>query len=308
MSERCSWRRSRTSCQDREISKPDLALLNKRAGHSLGSSAVSAPEPSGLVRRKREGDIREGEQLQRGPAGLPKPVRDLRHHSQDLEGDPVRMSEADSPIPGRACTDEITISPAVLHRVGQAQFEEWPNVSRYSVSPGFAAARFSSGPHEPALVQRPGRGSPQIMRAIPAKHGLKTLTEVMDSAHCEAGHSLRGRPAGERAQPELPVEENRPGHRRVAQDGAVQAQFRGHHRRMASRRHLTAEGSDNMVLCNAASARSRRPRFTLDITAIPVILKQSYCPVLCIDVYRRSARPGAVARPSPPWQPGVTPS
>ncbi len=149
------------------------------------------------------------------------------------------------------------------------------------------------------------------MRDSGEKHGLKTLTEVMDSAHCELVRS-RGRPAGRRAQlPELqPVEENRPGHRRVAQDGAVQARFRGRIAEwLAATDYLTAEGNDNVVLCERGIRTfETATRFTLDIAAIPVIHEQSLCPV-CIDVSHPAGSATWCRRsPLPPWRPAPTTS
>ena len=53
---------------------------------------------------------------------------------------------------------------------------------------------------------------------------------------------------------------------------------------LAATDYLTAEGNDNVVLCERGIRTfETATRFTLDIAAIPVIHKQSLCPV-CIDV------------------------
>ena len=53
---------------------------------------------------------------------------------------------------------------------------------------------------------------------------------------------------------------------------------------LAATDYLTAEGNDNVVLCERGIRTfETATRFTLDIAAVPVIHKQSLCPV-CIDV------------------------
>ena len=119
------------------------------------------------------------------------------------------------------------------------------------------------------------------------KHGLKTLTEVMDSAHCELVHSyVDGLQVGARNFQNFSL---------LKKIGQVTAEshkmvlykrgFAGTIAEwLAATDYLTAEGNDNVVLCERGIRTfETATRFTLDIAAVPVIHKQSLYPV-CIDV------------------------
>ena len=63
---------------------------------------------------------------------------------------------------------------------------------------------------------------------------------------------------------------------------------------LAATDYITMEGNDNVVLCERGLRTfETATRFTLDISAVPVIHKQSRCCPICIDV----SHPAGVARP-----------
>ncbi len=198
------------------------------------------------------------------------------------------MSEVNIPsIPDLGSrSDEITIFAGPCSVESVEQFDE---VAECVAGLGLHMdpRRRVQAAHEPALVPGPGRGGPQDHADAGEKHGLKTLTEVMDSAHCELVHSyVDGLQVGARNFQNFSLlKKIGQVTRRVAQDGAVQARLRGHHRRVAGRLdYLTAEGNDNVVLCERGIRTfETATRFTLDIAAVPVSTSRRLYPV-CIDV------------------------
>ena len=100
------------------------------------------------------------------------------------------MSEAKiAPIPDLGTrTDEITIFAGPCSVESAEQFEE---VAECVAGLGLTwirggAFKPRTNPHS---FQGLGEEALKIMRDSGEKHGLKTLTEVMDSAHCELVHS-----------------------------------------------------------------------------------------------------------------------
>ena len=101
------------------------------------------------------------------------------------------------------------------------------------------------------------------MRDSGEKHGLKTLTEVMDSAHCELVHSyVDGLQVGARNFQNFSL---------LKKIGQVTAEshkmvlykrgFAGTIAEwLAATDYLTAEATTTWCCASAASARSRRPR------------------------------------------------
>lgn len=139
----------------------------------------------------------------------------------------------------------------------------------------------------PHSFQGLGEEALVIMKEAGDKYGLKTLTEVMDSAHCELVHSyVDGLQVGARNFQNFSL---------LKKIGQVTAEskkmvlykrgFAGTIAEwLAATDYLTAEGNDNVVLCERGIRTfETATRFTLDIAAIPVIHKQSLYPV-CIDV------------------------
>ena len=139
----------------------------------------------------------------------------------------------------------------------------------------------------PHSFQGLGEEALAIMKEAGDRYGLKTLTEVMDSAHCELVHSyVDGLQVGARNFQNFSL---------LKKIGQVTAEskkmvlykrgFAGTIAEwLAATDYLTAEGNDNVVLCERGIRTfETATRFTLDIAAVPVIHKQSLYPV-CVDV------------------------
>ena len=198
------------------------------------------------------------------------------------------MSEAKiAPIPDLGTrTDEITIFAGPCSVESVEQFDE---VAECVAGLGLqwirgGAFKPRTNPHS---FQGLGEEALKIMRDAGQKYGLKTLTEVMDSAHCELVHSyVDGLQGGARNFQNFSLLQ------KIGQGTAASPQ-RVLYRRgfagtiaewLAATDYLTAEGNDNVVLCERGIRTfETATRFTLDIAAVPVIHKQSLCPV-CIDV------------------------
>lgn len=139
----------------------------------------------------------------------------------------------------------------------------------------------------PHSFQGLGEQALKIMHDAGKKYGLATLTEVMDSDHCEMVHSyVDGLQVGARNFQNFSL---------LKKIGSVSATSRKMvlYKRgfagtiaewLAATDYLTAQGNTNVVLCERGIRTfETATRFTLDIAAIPVIHKQSLYPV-CIDV------------------------
>ena len=125
------------------------------------------------------------------------------------------------------------------------------------------------------------------MKAGGEKYGLKTLTEVMDSEHCELVHSyVDGLQVGARNFQNFSLLKNIG---KVTKDSRKMVLFkRGFAGTiaewLAATDYITMEGNDNVVLCERGLRTfETATRFTLDISAVPVIHKQSLLPI-CVDV------------------------
>lgn len=163
------------------------------------------------------------------------------------------MSEAKiAPIPDLGTrTDEITIFAGPCSVESAEQFEE---VAECVAGLGLTwirggAFKPRTNPHS---FQGLGEEALKIMRDSGEKHGLKTLTEVMDSAHCELVHSyVDGLQVGARNFQNFSL---------LKKIGQVTAEshkmvlykrgFAGTIAEwLAATDYLTAEGNDNVVLC-----------------------------------------------------------
>ena len=192
-----------------------------------------------------------------------------------------------SPIPDLGTrTDEITIYAGPCSIESVEQFDE---VAACVAGLGLhwirgGAFKPRTNPHS---FQGLGEEALRIMKDAGDKHGLKTLTEVMDSAHCELVHSyVDGLQVGARNFQNFSL---------LKKIGQVTAEshkmvlykrgFAGTIAEwLAATDYLTAEGNQNVVLCERGIRTfETATRFTLDIAAVPVIHKQSLYPV-CIDV------------------------
>ena len=139
----------------------------------------------------------------------------------------------------------------------------------------------------PHSFQGLGEEALQIMKAAGDAYGLKTLTEVMDSAHCELVHSyVDGLQVGARNFQNFSLLKNighvtRDSHKMVLYKRGFAGTISEW---LAACDYVTAEGNDNVVLCERGIRTfETATRFTLDISAVPVVHKQSLYPI-CVDV------------------------
>lgn len=183
-------------------------------------------------------------------------------------------------------TDEITIFAGPCSIESEEQFDE---VAECVAALGLTwirggAFKPRTNPHS---FQGLGEEALKIMKASGEKHGLKTLTEVMDSAHCELVHSyVDGLQVGARNFQNFSLLRNigkvtAESHKMVLYKRGFAGTIAEW---LAATDYLTAEGNDNVVLCERGIRTfETATRFTLDISAVPVIHKQSLYPV-CVDV------------------------
>ena len=183
-------------------------------------------------------------------------------------------------------SDEITIFAGPCSVESEEQFDE---VAECIAGLGLTWVRGGAfkprtNPHS---FQGLGEEALQIMKASGEKWGLKTLTEVMDSAHCELVHSyVDGLQVGARNFQNFSLLKNigivtAESHKMVLYKRGFAGTIAEW---LAATDYLTAEGTDNVILCERGIRTfETATRFTLDISAVPVIHKQSLYPV-CVDV------------------------
>ena len=183
-------------------------------------------------------------------------------------------------------TDEITLFAGPCSVESKEQFDE---VAECIAGLGLTwirggAFKPRTNPHS---FQGLGEEALAIMADAGQKYGLKTLTEVMDSAHCEMVHSyVDGLQVGARNFQNFSL---------LKKIGQVTAES---HKMVLYKRgfagtisewlsacdYITMEGNDNVVLCERGLRTfETATRFTLDISAVPVVHKQSLYPI-CVDV------------------------
>ncbi len=185
-----------------------------------------------------------------------------------------------------ARSDEITIYAGPCSVESVEQFEE---VAACVAGLGLkwirgGAFKPRTNPHS---FQGLGEEALKIMKDAGDKYGLLTLTEVMDSAHCELVHSyVDGLQVGARNFQNFSLL------RKIGQVTAESKKMVLYKRGfagtiaewLAATDYITDCGNDNVVLCERGIRTfETATRFTLDIAAVPVIHKQSLYPV-CIDV------------------------
>ncbi len=191
------------------------------------------------------------------------------------------------PIPNLGTrTDEITIYAGPCSVESTEQFEE---VAECVAGLGLrwirgGAFKPRTNPHS---FQGLGEDALKIMQAAGEKYGLLTLTEVMDSAHCEMVHSyVDGLQVGARNFQNFSLL------KKIGQVTATSHKMVLYKRGfagtiaewLAACDYITQEGNTNIVLCERGIRTfETATRFTLDIAAVPVIHKQSLFPV-CVDV------------------------
>ena len=183
-------------------------------------------------------------------------------------------------------TDEITLFAGPCSVESAEQFNE---VAECIAGLGLTwirggAFKPRTNPHS---FQGLGEEALKIMADAGQKYGLKTLTEVMDSAHCEMVHSyVDGLQVGARNFQNFSLLKNI-GH--VTRDSHKMVLFKRCFAGTISEwlsacDYITMEGNDNVVLCERGLRTfETATRFTLDISAVPVVHKQSLYPI-CVDV------------------------
>ena len=191
------------------------------------------------------------------------------------------------PIPDLGTrTDEITIYAGPCSIESVEQFDEVAacvaELGLHWVRGGAFKPR--TNPHS---FQGLGEEGLKIMADAGEKYGLKTLTEVMDSAHCEMVHSyVDGLQVGARNFQNFSLLKNighvtRDSHKMVLYKRGFAGTISEW---LAACDYISDEGNTNIVLCERGIRTfETATRFTLDIAAVPVIHKQSLFPV-CIDV------------------------
>ena len=183
-------------------------------------------------------------------------------------------------------TDEITIYAGPCSVESEEQFNE---VAECIAELGLrwirgGAFKPRTNPHS---FQGLGEEALKIMKVAGDKYGLLTLTEVMDSAHCELVHSyVDGLQVGARNFQNFSLLKNighvtRDSHKMVLYKRGFAGTISEW---LAACDYITSEGNDNVVLCERGIRTfETATRFTLDISAVPVVHKQSLYPI-CVDV------------------------
>ena len=207
--------------------------------------------------------------------------------STDTNQKQAAQAPAIPPIPNLGTrSDEITIyaGPCSIETVDQ--FDE---VAACVAELGLhwirgGAFKPRTNPHS---FQGLGEEGLKIMADAGQKYGLKTLTEVMDSAHCEMVHSyVDGLQVGARNFQNFSLLKNighvtRDSHKMVLYKRGFAGTIAEW---LAACDYITNEGNTNVVLCERGIRTfETATRFTLDISAVPVVHKQSLYPI-CIDV------------------------
>ena len=185
-----------------------------------------------------------------------------------------------------ARSDEITIFAGPCSVESEEQFNE---VAECIASLGLTWIR--GGAYKPRMnphsFQGLGETALQIMQAGGKKYELKTLTEVMDSEHIAiVQHYCDGIQIGARNFQNFSLLDNIG--RATAETGSMVLFKRGFAGTiaewLAAAEYITQHGNRNIVLCERGLRTfESATRFTLDISAVPVIHKQSLFPI-CLDV------------------------
>ncbi|MCD8317296.1 MAG: 3-deoxy-7-phosphoheptulonate synthase [Eggerthellaceae bacterium] len=139
----------------------------------------------------------------------------------------------------------------------------------------------------PHSFQGLGEKGLQIMADAAEKYNLKSITEVMDSEHADMVHSyVDGLQVGARnfqnfsllkKLGSVTADSHKPILYKRGFAGTI-AEW------LAATDYLTAQGNTNVILCERGIRTfETATRFTLDISAVPVIHKQSLYPI-CVDV------------------------
>lgn len=183
-------------------------------------------------------------------------------------------------------TDEITIFAGPCSVESEEQFFE---VAECVAANGLGwirggAFKPRTNPHS---FQGLGEEALRIMKVAGERYGLKTLTEVMDSEHIALVQEYcDGIQIGARNFQNFSLLKNVG--EATAQSKTMVLFKRGFAGTiaewLAATEYLTASGNDNVILCERGLRTfETATRFTLDISAVPVVHKQSLHPI-CVDV------------------------
>ena len=195
------------------------------------------------------------------------------------------MSEVKiAPIPDLGQrTDEITIYAGPCSVESAEQFEE---VAECVADLGLhwirgGAFKPRTNPHS---FQGLGEEALKIMKAAGDKYNLKTLTEVMDSAHCQlVSDYVDGLQVGARNFQNFSLL------KKIGQVTADTHQMVLYKRGfagtiaewLAATDYITDCGNDNVVLCERGIRTFEKyTRNTLDLSAVPIIHEKTHLPVI----------------------------
>lgn len=214
------------------------------------------------------------------------------------------MSEVNIPaIPDLgARSDEITIYAGPCSVESVEQFDEVAACIKELGLTWIRGGAFKprTNPHS---FQGLGEEALKIMADAGEKYGLKTLTEVMDSAHCEMVHSyVDGLQVGARNFQNFSLLKKighvtRDSHKMVLYKRGFAGSIAEW---LAACDYVTAEGNDNIVLCERGIRTfETRTRNTFDLNAVPVLHYLSHLPVVAdpshATGYTRYVEPMALA-------------
>ncbi len=195
--------------------------------------------------------------------------------------------EAIPPIPDLGQrTDEITIYAGPCSVESEEQFNEVAECVKGLGLHWIRGGAFKprTNPHS---FQGLGEEALRIMKDAGGRYGLLTLTEVMDSAHCQlVADYVDGLQVGARNFQNFSLlkkigEVTADTHQMVLYKRGFAGTIAEW---LAACDYISDHGNQNIVLCERGIRTfETATRFTLDIAAVPVIHKQSLYPV-CIDV------------------------
>lgn len=183
-------------------------------------------------------------------------------------------------------SDTITIFAGPCSVESEEQFDEIAALIKEEGLSWIRGGAFKprTNPHS---FQGLGEAGLEIMAAAGQKYELKTLTEVMDSAHCPMVHSyVDGLQVGARNCQNFSLLET------IGKVTADSKKLVLYKRGLANTiaeclaavDYITDSGNTNVVLCERGLRTfESATRFTLDISAVPVVHKQSLLP-MCVDV------------------------
>ena len=183
-------------------------------------------------------------------------------------------------------TDEITIYAGPCSVEGQEMFDEVAECIKGLGLHWIRGGAFKprTNPHS---FQGLGEKGLEIMKSAGDRYGLKTLTEVMDSAHCQlVSDYVDGLQVGARNFQNFSLlkkigEVTADTHQMVLYKRGFAGTI---DEWLAACDYISDHGNHNIVLCERGiRTYESATRFTLDIAAIPVVHKRSLYPI-CIDV------------------------